>query len=75
MFVTLSEKKRLTNLQQLQLQNNFFSSVYVIGTTNFDKSFLFHVITFYKKLSLPRGSFYRDVVVFFETSDLKEIRT
>ena len=44
-FVTLSEKKRLTNLQKYQLQENFFSSAYVTDTTFFDKCFLFHVIT------------------------------
>ena len=43
-FATLSERKYLTNLQKQQLQKNFFPSVYVIGTTCFDKCFLFDVI-------------------------------
>ena len=44
-FFTPSEKKAFTNLQSIATTKNIFSSVYVIGTTCFDKLFLFHVTT------------------------------
>ena len=56
---------------------NFFLR-YVIDATYFDERFLFHVITgrryFSKSLSLPWDFLNRHIVVFFETSVLKEVR-
>ena len=39
------EKKQLINIQKQQLQKRKFSNVYFVGTTCFDKCFLFHVKT------------------------------
>ena len=57
---------------------NFFSSVYVLVMTCFDKCFFFlHVITerhcFYKSLLIPLGLFNCHVVVLLEARNLKEV--
>ena len=56
----------------------FFSSVYLIGTTLFNKCFLFHVITerqfLIKVYRYPEILFNRHVLAFFERSDLEEVR-
>ena len=66
-FFTLSEKKRLTNLQNWQLQKPF--DVHVIVTTCFDNWKTWFFINRY-----PEALFNHHVLVLFETSDLKEAR-
>ena len=51
----------------------FFSIVYVIDATCFDKCFLFHVIAG-RRLPLLRDFFNRHIVVFFQASILKDVR-
>ena len=52
----------------------FLYSVYVIDTTNFNKCFLFHVVTRrHCFLLIPWGLSNRHVLVFFETSDSKKV--
>ena len=57
---------------------NFFSSLYVIVTTCFDKMFFISCdnwkTLFYKSLLISWGLFNCHVLALFEASDLKEVR-
>ena len=77
-FLTLPERKYLTNFQKQLLQKSFCAFVCYICTTSFAECFLpmwwLKDVIFYTSSSLPRGFLLLKHVAFFETSVLKEVR-
>ena len=71
--MNLSESKWLTNLQKKQLQENFFSSVYVIGVTCFDECFFYKTLFFLKKIFITVRLFQPTYCCFLLTSVFKEV--
>ena len=72
-------KKTTHKPSNVEASKNFFSSVYIIGTTCFDKGFLFRVISgrqYFLKQAYHyfAGFLLCDFVTFFETSILEEVR-
>ena len=76
-FLLCLKSNDTQTFKSLQLQKNFFTSVYVITTTCFDECFF--SIWYLKDIFLMKVYRYHDiffnlhVLVFFETSVLKEV--